>query len=154
MSRIQSAFLEAFGVGVVSGMRTLLMPALLSRPNPGHPAKPAARGAADLLRLPTLSNALVFASVGELVGDKLPAAPDRTEMPPLLARALSGNGRASMPAAALGAVSALGTAHVMVRLRRATSRRLNIPDPLVGLAEDCAAFAIGRCLLRPGGSRT
>jgi uncharacterized membrane protein len=149
MPRIRSASLEAFGVGVVSGMRTLLMPALLSRP---------------YLRSSTLSNALVFASASELVGDKLPAAPDRTELPPLLARALSGglaaavlaarNGRAQMPAAVLAAVSAVGTAHVMVRLRRATGRRLNIPDPLVGLAEDCVAFAIGRSLLRPAGSRT
>jgi uncharacterized membrane protein len=163
MSRIRSASLEAVGVGVVSGMRTLLMPALLSRPYPGHRGEPPAHGAADLLRSPTLSNVLVFASASELVGDKLPAAPDRTEMPPLVARALSGglaaavlaarNGRAPMPAAVLGAVAAVGTAHAMVRLRRATGRRLNIPDPLVGLAEDCVAFAIGRTLLRPADSR-
>jgi hypothetical protein len=85
-------------------------------------------------------------------------------MPPLVARALSGglaaavlaarNDKAPMHAAVLGAVAAVGTAHVMVRLRRATRRRLNIPDPLVGLAEDCIAFAIGRTLLRPAGGRS
>jgi uncharacterized membrane protein len=163
MSRTRSAFLEAFGVGAVSGMRTLLMPALLSRPYPAPRGTQSARGAAHLLRSQTMSKVLVVASASELVGDKLPAAPDRTEMPPLVARALSGglaaavlaarNGRAPMPAAALGAVAAIGTAHVMVRLRRATGRRLNIPDPLVGLAEDCIAFAIGRTLLRPVDSR-
>jgi hypothetical protein len=52
-----------------------------------------------------------------------------------------------MPAAVLGTVGAIGSAHVMVRLRRAIGRRLNIPDSLVGLAEDCLAFAIGQTLL-------
>ena len=52
-----------------------------------------------------------------------------------------------MPAAVLGTVGAIGSAHVMVRLRRATGRRLNIPDLLVGLAEDCLAFAIGHTLI-------
>jgi uncharacterized membrane protein len=158
MSRIRSASLEAFCVGAVSGMRTLLMPALLSRPYPDQRGMQSAHGAAQLLPSPTLSHVLVVAAVSELVGDKLPAAPDRTEMPALAARALSGglaaavlaarNGRAPMPAALLGAVAAIGTAHVMVRLRRAMGRRLNIPDPLVGMAEDCVAFAVGRTLLR------
>lgn len=157
MSRIRSASFEAFGVGVVSGMRTLLMPALVSRAFPTSPERPSAHGAARLMRSPAVSNTLILASIGELVGDKLPTTPDRTEVPALVARAISGgcvaavlaswNGKAAMPAAVLGTVGAIGSAHVMVRLRRAIGRRFNIPDSLVGLAEDCFAFAIGHTLL-------
>lgn len=156
MSQIRSASFQAFSVGVVSGMRTLLMPALLSRAFLSDPES-STHGAAHLLRSPTVSNALTLASVSELVGDKLPTTPDRTEVPSLVARAVSGgfgamvfaswNGEAAMPAAVLGTVGAIGSAHVMVRLRRATGRRLNIPDSLVGLAEDCLAFAIGHTVI-------
>ena len=52
-----------------------------------------------------------------------------------------------MPAAVLGSVGAIGSAHVMMRLRTAIGRRLDIPDPLVGLAEDCLALAIGHILI-------
>lgn len=52
-----------------------------------------------------------------------------------------------MPAAVLGTAGAIGSAHVMVRLRRAAGRRLDIPDSLVGLAEDCLAFAMGHTLV-------
>ncbi|HSK18794.1 MAG TPA: DUF4126 family protein [Longimicrobiales bacterium] len=157
MSRIRSVFFGALGVGVVSGMRTFLMPALLSRASPAPPGTSSANGAAHLLRSPAVSNALALASLGELIGDKLPMAPDRTEVPSLAARAVSGgfaatviaswNSEAAVPAAVLGSVGAIGSAHVMVRLRTAIGRRLDIPDPLVGLAEDCLALAIGHILI-------
>jgi uncharacterized membrane protein len=157
MSRIRSAILKALGVGAVSGMRTFLMPALLSRASPAAPGKSSANGAARLLRSPAVSNALALAAAGELIGDKLPMAPDRTEVPSLAARAVSGgfaatviaswNSEAAMPAAVLGSVVAIGSAHLIMRLRQATGRRLDIPDPIVGLAEDCVAFAIGRTLI-------
>ena len=157
MSRIRSASFDAIGVGVVSGMRTFLMPALLSRALADESGKSSGHGAAHLLRSPAASNALTLASLGELVGDKLPTTPDRTEGPSLAARAVSGgfaatvfaswNRDAAMPAVVLGTAGAIGAAHAMVRLRRAAGRRLGIPDPLVGLAEDCIAFAIACTLI-------
>lgn len=157
MSRIRSASFEALGVGVVSGMRTFLMPALLSRALQTVTGSSSGHGAARLLRPRAVSNALVLASSGELIGDKLPIAPDRTGLPSLAARAVSGgfaamviasrNSEAAMPAAVLGALGAIGSAHVMMRLRKATGRRLDIPDPLVGLAEDFLALALGHALI-------
>lgn len=156
MSRIRSASIEAFGVGVVSGMRSFLMPALLGRALSTDPGTSSVHGSAQLLRSPTLSRALALASAGELLGDKHPAAPDRTELPSLAARACSGgfaatvlaswNREPAMPAAVLGTVGAIASAHVMLRLRRTAGRRLEIPDPLVGLVEDLLALAIGHAL--------
>ena len=157
MSRVRSAYVEAVGAGVVSGMRSFLMPALLGRALSTDSGTPSVHGAADLLRSRTLSKALTIASAGELVGDKLPAAPDRTELPSLAARAVSGafgatvfaswNREPAMPAAALGMVGAIASAHLMMRLRRAAGRRLGVPDPVVALVEDVLAFAIGRTLI-------
>lgn len=157
MSQIRSAFFEAFGVGVVSGMRTFVMPALLSRAFSTDPGQSSAHGADHLLRSPIVSSALTFVSASELIGDKLPMIPGRTDAPSLVARAVSGgisatafaswNGDAAIPAAVLGTIGAIGSAHVMLRLRSAAGRRLNLPDPIVGLAEDCLAFAIGHNLI-------
>lgn len=148
----------AIGVGVVSGMRTLLMPALISRAPTTEPGRFLTPGTAPRrLQSLALSRALTVAAVTELIGDKLAATPDRTQGPSLVARAASGavaatvfagwNGDARIPAAMLGLSGAIGSAHVMMRLRKASARLLDIPDPLVGLAEDCLAFVMGRSLI-------
>jgi uncharacterized membrane protein len=156
MSDLKSEIARALAVGAVSGMRTLLMPALISLSAREHEVE--ARFGPDSRRLlgsRSVTRILSLAAVGEMIGDKLPFTPNRTEPLSLAARAVSGalsaailaswQGRPAGPPAVLAAASAITAAHLMMRLRNEASREL--PDPLVAAAEDCLAFALGTALV-------
>jgi uncharacterized membrane protein len=141
MSDLRSDFSRAVAVGAVCGMRTLLMPALVARSVPGSRAG---------------TRILSLAAVGELLGDKLPFTPDRTEAPSLAARAVSGavtaaslasrSRRPAMPSAVIAAASAILSAHLMIRLRKRADRTL--PDPFVATVEDCLALVLANAVIR------
>src|SRR5215210_6792802 len=117
---------RALGLGAISGLRSLSGPAFVSRA--------ASRGGLNLDGTPLaflgsrrLSTALLLMELGELAGDKLPVAPSRTALPPLLGRAASGGvvgaavfvseGRRGATGAALGASAALAAGFAGERLR-------------------------------------
>jgi uncharacterized membrane protein len=146
---------QTFVLGVVSGMRAALGPALVShqlsrRPHPEL-------GRLNFMRSPTTAAVLKVAAAGELVGDKLPATPDRIEPGPLSGRALSGAlcgaalGRAARREVATGAlVGALGAvagAYAFYNLRRVLTHDQGLPDLAVALAEDALALAAGVAVL-------
>ena len=148
---------RAFGLGAISGLRSLSGPAFVSRA--------ASRGDLDLDRTafaflgsPRLSKALVLMELGELVGDKLPVTPSRTSLPPLLGRAASGalvgaavfvsDGRRATVGAALGSTAAIAAGFVGERLRALTVEKTGLPDPLVALAEDATVLLVGLRSLR------
>jgi len=89
-------------------------------------------------------------AVGELVMDKLPAAPNRTEPASVVLRMAAGAGSAGLlarseqeppgPAATIGALSALATTFGGFVLRRRWSARY--PAVLVALAEDAVAAGL------------
>jgi uncharacterized membrane protein len=91
--------------------------------------------------------------LGELVGDKLPATPSRTSLPPLLGRAASGalvgaavfasEGRRATIGAALGSSAAIAAGLAGERIRALTVEKTGLPDPVVALAEDAAVLLIG-----------
>ena len=85
-------------------------------------------------------------ALGELIVDKLPSTPDRTDPPGLAARAISGAisgaalaGGRSWPAALAGTVGAVVSTYVCHRLRQRLSRALGHDAP-VAAAEDLIAF--------------
>lgn len=92
-----------------------------------------------------------------MIGDKMPFAPDRTIVPSMMFRALSGGVSAAALAgvrrepvlvpALLGATAALVAAKIGLSLRKPYQ-----PRPLVnaalGAVEECLALAIGRAGLR------
>jgi uncharacterized membrane protein len=137
---------KTVGLGAISGLRSMAGPAAVSRA--------AANGSLDNLEgtpfaalgSPVVSWALKTMAVGELIVDKLPVAPSRTSVPPLLGRAASGAfvgavlfASAERPAkvgAALGVLSALAGAYAGERLREFISERVGMPDPVVALIED------------------
>jgi uncharacterized membrane protein len=145
--------LLAFLAGVVAGLRSMTGPAVI--------AWAAWRQWIDLrgspfaaIGSPTAVAVFALAALGELVFDKLPAAPNRTAFPGLAARialgGLCGAAIASSAAAslALGAVlgaaggvaGAFGGFELRTRLTRASGRGF-----IVALLED--AIAIGGGLL-------
>lgn len=79
---------QAFVLGVVSGMRAALGPALVSH----HLSRNRSNdlGRLNFMCSPTTAALLKVAAAGELVGDKLPMTPARLEPGPLVGRALSG----------------------------------------------------------------
>lgn len=103
---------------------------------------------------------IVFAvlAVGELIGDKLPRTPNRTNLFPLLARvcfgglvgtiaAMSANG-SSIEGGFLGAVSALMWTFLGFHIREELTRRMGWKDLWVALVED--GVVIGLSILALG----
>lgn len=146
---------QAFALGVVSGMRAALGPALVSHALSQRP--PPDLGRLNFMRSPTTAVVLKVAAAGELVGDKLPLTPDRIQPGPLTGRALSGAlcgavlGRSARQGAVTGAlVGALGAvagAHAFYSLRRTLVHDHGLPDLAVALVEDALALASGTAVL-------
>ncbi|MBX6364132.1 MAG: DUF4126 domain-containing protein [Gemmatimonadetes bacterium] len=150
MNRKQKeAIFVAAGFGVIAGLRSLSAPQLLGR---GLSRRRRRRG-----RLGRMlgSRAAVWplrvAALGELVVDKLPGVPARTDPLPLLGRAATGAlcglavagelGVDALAPAAAGAGAAVAAAFAAYHLRRGADRAL--PDAVVGLAEDGLVRAVG-----------
>ncbi len=123
---------DAAALGAVSGLRTFTGPAVL-----------AARGRFGTGPVRSL---LVAAALGELVGDKLPMIPPRSDPPSLLVRVLSGaavgGAVAGRDGAGAGAAGAAATTYVTERLRAGMGERTQIPDPWLGLGEDALAAGV------------
>jgi uncharacterized membrane protein len=99
---------------------------------------------------PRVRSAILVATAGELVVDKLPFVGPRIEPPQLAGRmaggAFAGHRVSGPQGAAAGAAAALGSAFATYHARRMLAERLSLPDPVVALAEDalalgCAALA-------------
>jgi len=102
---------------------------------------------------PLLSKALTTAQLGEMIGDKLPFAPGRTKLKPLLGRAASG-GLAGAAAAIsedrraatgilVGSSAAVVAAFWGEALRAIVGRQTRLPDPVVAVAEDAVVLLVG-----------
>ena len=106
-----------------------------------------------LLASPSISRLITLGQIGEIVIDKLPFLPSRTDPRPLIGRLFAGgvSGAATLREAGkpvvlgilIGASSALVCSYVFYLLRRETGKALHLPDFLVALAEDAAVFGFG-----------
>ena len=143
-------FVKAASLGAVAGLRTFTAPALLSYF--------ASRGKNDelkdnILSSPKVSAALGALAVGELVGDKLPFTPNRTEMPGLIARIFSGafvggsicaaRRKSILTGAILGAASAVATAYAGQHIRQKIADESGVPSAVIGAVEDAIAVGVG-----------
>ena len=146
------SILKILALGAISGLRSASGPAFVSRA--------ASRGDMQLggtplafLGSPLLSKALSAAQLGEMIGDKLPVAPGRTRLMPLLGRAASG-GLAGAAAAIsedrhaatgilLGSSAAVVAAFGGEALRAIVGKQTGLPDPAVAVAEDVVVLFVG-----------
>lgn len=134
-------YTRVFALGAISGLRTMLGPALVAE---------GASGYAKLLFRLLLA--------GELVGDQLPKTPSRLDPGPLFGRAVAGGavgyvlcrraGQSPWLGVALGAGAALAGAYGGYHGRKLLGERLHIPDAVVALGEDALAVGIGRRFAR------
>jgi uncharacterized membrane protein len=142
-------------LGAVAGMRARLAPALFSRAASSYRKADFGDSLFASDYVPAVLGTL---AVGELVGDKLPRTPNRTEIPGLAARIVSGavvggavsaGYKKSVPAGiALGALAAVAAAYAGQNVRRAVSNKSGISSPLLGAVEDLIAVGIAAAALR------
>lgn len=147
----------AAALGWAAGMRSMMPTAALAqtlhRSTPRIPQlarrrrQPAAALGSD-----RAASLLPLAAAGELVGDKLPITPARTDPAPLLGRIASGALAGAAVAAIrrsnpifpalVGAISAAASSFVMMDLRKNAGERFDLPDPAVAVVEDALALGI------------
>lgn len=145
----------AAALGAITGVRSLAGLATLTA---GRGRTGAAAGESRLERLladPVASGLVQWAAAGEMVADKLPAIPVRTEPVPLAGRiglgALAGvlvarrRAGPALAAAVVGAAVAAASTVAVTGLRRRLAAR-GLPDLALGLAEDAAVGAARRAL--------
>lgn len=146
----------AFGIGLVCGLRSLTAPSVVSwaarmKWIDLHNTWMAFLGSTWVV-LAASAAALV-----ELVVDKLPNTPSRTQAPGLIARILLGglSGAALAEAgnqspvlgAALGGLGGIVGAFAGYQVRRRLVRALNVPDLVIALIEDAVAIGGGLLLV-------
>lgn len=151
-----SVVLTAAAVGAIAGLRSLAAPALLTH-------ELAEDGDADefgvferVLTSERTANILAVVAGGEMLADKTPYVPDRTDPLPLLGRAVIGSVTAAAFAvrrrhsvllpAAVGAVSAIASTFAAYHARRYAKDHFHIPDRLLGFAEDAIVVAASKAV--------
>ncbi|EHY78827.1 hypothetical protein PstZobell_15484 [Stutzerimonas stutzeri ATCC 14405 = CCUG 16156] len=147
----------ALAIGAVTGMRSMLAPALVSRALSERNDLDGAGEAAQLLTSDTAQTFLPVLAASEMIGDKMPFAPDRTIVPSMMFRALSGGVSAAALAgvrrepmlvpALLGATAALVASKIGLSLRKPYQPR-SMVNAALGAVEEGLALMVGRAGLR------
>lgn len=152
MTTDAQVYAGATALGVVAGMRAMSAPALISQVARRGELAVSGSKLAFLSSKGALSTTALLA-LGELVADKLPSTPSRTDVGPLTARAVSGalcgailcsaKKRSPWLGALYGAAGAIGAAFAAYHLRRSAKNALHLPDGVVAVAEDAIVAASG-----------
>jgi uncharacterized membrane protein len=142
--------LVTVGIGFLSGLRAFTPLALVSWVASWGWIP---LGGSRLAFLGTTTGAVIVSilALGELVGDKLPRTPNRTQAGPLAARLLTGAlsaaaicvsaGQTWLLGVFIGAIGSVGGAFGGYHARRVLVKRLRIPDLIVALVEDFVTIA-------------
>jgi uncharacterized membrane protein len=117
---------------------------------------PAALAAGGLLNRQTPARiSLILAAAGELIADKLPITPSRTDPAGVIGRVVSGAicGRtvAGPLGAALAAGVAAGSTFLCHDARAAAGKRTGLPDLPFALIEDALAVSLAAAAVRLAG---
>lgn len=147
-------WLLAYGIGTVCGSRSLLPPALIANTSAGRWPTNGPLGV--LARFPAGSALMAIMAAAEVIADKTPGIPARTEALPLAGRVMTGAMSAAacarpsqrLPAAAAGALGAVTGTYLFFHLRRLATSRLGVPDVVAGAAEDALALGLGTTMMR------
>jgi len=146
----------AFLIGFFAGLRSLMPPAAVAWG--AHLGWLKLQGLLALLGTVPVVAIFTLAAISELVVDKLPRLPNRTSVPGLIARVLTGGGMGAciaaaggqnlLPGMALGAIGGIAGAYAGFHARKRLVEALRVPDLYIALGEDL--FTIGGCVLIVG----
>ena len=154
----RSVALTAAALGAVTGVRSMAAPALLAHEFSAHGVADPSSTLGQMLATPGASRVLALFAGGEMIADKTPFVPDRTQPGPLIGRAAIGALTAMTYAASrrqslllpgvLGAAGAVAAAFAAFHVRRVVTERFGAPDRMVGLVEDALVLGAGKLLAR------
>ena len=142
------SLLAAFGLGAVTGVRSMIGLAFFSDRAEGTSKKQAKDNPAlALLRMPQAAPIIKVMAAGEVVMDKMPFMPARTDLVPLMGRAALG----ALVGAAIskdkwiqgGVVGALGaviSAYAAYHIRKTLHDDRHIPNVVLGMVEDAVVL--------------
>ncbi|AIZ62527.1 hypothetical protein PK28_00330 [Hymenobacter sp. DG25B] len=152
-----SAFWKTMGMGVIAGMRSMSAPALLSGALREQPSGRLAHSKFSWLQNGAVSAGLKALAGAEMVGDKLPTMPNRTEPVSVVGRTLSGalvgaalyklNRQKLLRGAAVGGLGALAGTFGAFALRKLADNSGTTKEPWTGFIEDALVVAGGKSLL-------
>jgi uncharacterized membrane protein len=152
--RLTHAFRQAAGLGVVAGMRTFSAPAVISHVYSRHPSKSLNNSPLGFIQSITTSKVFKVLAAGELIGDKLPFTPKRTNAGGLIGRFITGalcgatvyktHNKKPVLGGLIGGTAAMASAFGCMFLRINLGKRTGIPDPVIGALED--AIVIITCV--------
>ncbi|RZL06150.1 MAG: DUF4126 domain-containing protein, partial [Hymenobacter sp.] len=146
-------------MAALTGSRATSGPAFLSQYLAGQALAPGlASSPLRFLAKPGVAKALKFLVAGELVGDKLPSAPNRIVPQQLGTRAASGalvgaafykaKGGSAVGGALIGALGTVAATYLTYYLRKGISDKTGTPTALVGAGEDALVLAGGSALAK------
>lgn len=149
---------SAAAIGAVSGLRSMTGPAVI--------AEAASRNRIRLKKSPFAwlssdgaARTSALLAVGELIADKLPFVPNRTDPPSLVIRAVSGalcgaalnshcgsyrdNRKQVVLGALIGGVAAVAASYIGLKYRKA----VNLPKLPAALLEDAVTIGLGAAII-------
>lgn len=158
-------FWPTLGFAALAGSRATSAPAFLSQYLSHQALSPAlAKSPLRFLAQPGVTTALELLVAGELVGDKLPSAPDRIVPQQLTTRAASGalvgatlykaKGGSALVGALVGGLGTVAATYATWWLRTQASKKLHLDSGLVGAGEDALVLAAGTALAKGQGPTT
>lgn len=146
--------LTAVALGTIAGLRSMAAPALLTHELSAKSRKKNRSTLEKLITSEGVARVMALLAGGEMLADKAPEMPNRTDMVPLAGRAMLGSLSAAAFAshkkypiavpAAVGAVSAVASTYASFHLRRMASERFSVPDQIFGLVEDAIVMAASK----------
>jgi uncharacterized membrane protein len=149
---------KAIGLGAVAGIRSLAAPVLLSQEFSKIDPERLKNSPLRYLQAGPIATGLKLLAATELAGDKLPKAPNRTELPSLIVRTASGAlvGAAlftasrdrALTGALIGGLAALAGTYGSFYLRRALNRTGKVPNLISGLMEDAVMVSSGLAMVK------
>ncbi|WPU91921.1 DUF4126 family protein [Mucilaginibacter sabulilitoris] len=149
--KISKPFWQVLSLGTLAGMRSTSAPVITSHILSHHQSKNLEHSPLKFMQSKTVAATLKVLALGEIVGDKLPSAPNRTKPAAIGARVLSGalagaviykaTGNNLIVGALLGGTAAFASTFGTFHLRKSVVKSSHIVDPIIGAIED--ALVIG-----------
>jgi uncharacterized membrane protein len=148
------AYTGAAVIGAAAGIRSMSGPNVISQLSEAG-LMPAEGSPMAWLQNPAVHKAINVLAGGEMLADKLPFLPARTDVGPMAARAITGglSGAAVCAAvrrpwwigALIGAAAAIGASFGATKLRKWITEDQHVPNSVAGLIED--AVVVGSTYL-------
>ncbi|TWR31315.1 DUF4126 family protein [Mucilaginibacter pallidiroseus] len=157
MNNNTSSFLRAAGLGAVAGMRTFLAPAIISHFYSRHKSQNIEGSAVGFVQTIPTSKVFKVLAAGELIGDKMPMAPNRTEAPGLIGRIVTGvftgatiykaDSKNALLGGLIGGTAAAAATFGCFFLRTTLNKKTALPNFVTGACEDALAITLGAKLI-------